>query len=173
MYCNAFIYFKNTFFSRKSLLCGSCRSSQNRKKINLKRFPFIELIHRAKPSSRFPTKLKVLLVFTLVFSAFFGVLMLWAGIAAVRYVASLTQDKVVAADVEKLKSELQRVPAFLKVGCWDKATRLMSFEPWFENPVGENLKGLEGACLKSSEPDCSTAECDSTKGISTPPNKEK
>lgn len=134
----------------------------------MKRLIFFEILRRFKSAPALKRKLKIFLVVGVVGFFVTSALVIWAGIAGVRYVANLAQDTSVTTQVESLKHEVREMPALMKVGCWDKAQSLIGVEPWLERPIADNFRNLKVACLGKQEPLCKGAECDAIKrGLST------
>jgi len=124
--------------------------------------------------SKFKKKLKIFLGIGLAGFVVTLLLMGWAGVATVKYVANLAQDPNVEGQLENLQgraenlqAELQNLPALAKLGCWDKAQSLANFEIWLEKPIGTNIEGLKAACLEKKVETCQGADCETAKQIKT------
>ncbi len=78
-----------------------------------------------------------------------GGLIIWAGVATVKHVASVGANVNVREQVQNLKTGALTLPAMAKVGCWEKAQSLLAVQVWLEKPVGENIQSLKDACLGS------------------------
>jgi uncharacterized membrane protein YjgN (DUF898 family) len=77
-------------------------------------------------------------------------LIIWAGVATVKHVATIGENVNVQEQVQNLKKTgTLNLPAIAKVGCWEKAQSLLVVQVWLEKPVAENIQGLMDACLGS------------------------
>ena len=76
-------------------------------------------------------------------------LIIWAGIATVKHVATIGANVNVQEQVQSLKTGALNLPAIAGVGCWEKSKSLLDVQVWLENPVAENIQGLMDACLGS------------------------
>ncbi len=98
-------------------------------------------------------KLKILIGVGLVGVVAVGILTVWAGVAAVGYVATETkevlQSKTAMTYVEQLRTELNQVSHIQPMSCLHRAQTLLAVQPWLERPALENLMNLKVACLAS------------------------
>jgi hypothetical protein len=96
-------------------------------------------------------KLKVFLGIGCLGILLVGGLIIWAGVATVKHVASVGANVNVQEQVQNLKTGVLNLPAIAKVGCWEKAQSLLAVQVWLEKPVAENIQGLKDACFGSEE----------------------
>ena len=76
-----------------------------------------------------------------------GNAVVWGGIEAFKSVASIGTNPVVQEKILSLETEIQKVPALVKVGCWGTVKSLMNVEVWIEKPIAENYNSMKSACL--------------------------
>lgn len=74
-------------------------------------------------------------------------LLIWAGVSTVKHVAGLATSPGVQAQITNLKTEIPKLPALAKVGCWEKVQSLMNVQVWMEQPVAETLNSVTEACF--------------------------
>ncbi|MBC7420636.1 MAG: hypothetical protein H7328_07905 [Bdellovibrio sp.] len=90
-----------------------------------------------------------------------GALVIWAGVSALNYVASKTneviQSPTAQAKVENFKLKADGLKKFQP--CWVKAQSLMTIEPWLLPPALENLINLKVACLEAKLTECEGHDC--------------
>lgn len=118
----------------------------------MKRYLIAEIVRKAKTSASFRRQLKIAVTIGFVGFLLVGGLTIWAGISAVKYVAAtasqVIQDPKTQSHLQSAKAELQQVQ-LQPFSCWQKTQALLMLQPWVERPVGENLRGLQEACLQS------------------------
>ncbi|MBK7961754.1 MAG: hypothetical protein IPK04_11495 [Bdellovibrionales bacterium] len=128
----------------------------------MKQVILIELIRRLKSKPNLMRKLKIFAVVGIVGFFMTGALALWAGVAAVSFVADkanvVMQAPQTKAHVENLKTEVKGL-SFQPLDCWGKAQSLMAVEPWLARPALENLRNLKVACLETTTPVCEGQAC--------------
>ena len=76
-----------------------------------------------------------------------GALVVWAGIATFKSVASIGANPVVQEKIVGLETGIKNLPALTKVGCWATAQSRMKVEVWIAKPFVENVNSLKLACL--------------------------
>ncbi len=76
-----------------------------------------------------------------------GALGVWGGIAAFKSVASIGTNPIVQEKIMRLETEIQNIPALVRVGCWGTVKSLMNAERWIEKPLAENYKNIQSACF--------------------------
>ncbi len=106
-----------------------------------------ELLKKLKTNHQLKRKLKIFLAVGLVGSLMVGALVVWAGLATFKSVASLGTNPNVQKKVLKLESEMQNLPTLTKAGCWPTAQSLLNIEVWLEKPFVENVDSIKLACL--------------------------
>jgi hypothetical protein len=57
-----------------------------------------------------------------------GSLVVWGGIAAFKTVSNIGTNPIVQEKILNLETEVQNMPAILKVGCWATMKSLMNLE---------------------------------------------
>lgn len=114
-----------------------------------------DLLKKLKADPKLMRKLKVGLLVGLVGLVLTGTLLIWAGISAFKYVASIaveaTQAPTTQAQIADLKADLQELPKVQALSCWMSAQRLMDPQPWLAHPLIDNLNGLKAACLERKQ----------------------
>lgn len=110
-----------------------------------------ETIRRFMANEQLKRKLKVFLGIGCIGILLVGGLVIWAGIATVKHVATIGADVNVQEQVQNLKTGVSNLPAIAQVGCWEKAQSLLDIQVWLEKPVADNIQGLMDACLGSEE----------------------
>lgn len=98
-------------------------------------------------NNQFKKKLKIFLGIGCLGILLVGGIIIWAGVATVKHVASIGANVNVLEQVENLKTGVVNLPAIAKVGCWEKMQSLLAVQVWLEKPVAENLQSLKDACL--------------------------
>ena len=101
-----------------------------------------------KANDQFKRKLKIFLGIGCLGMLLVGGLILWAGVATVQHVAKSGSNVNVQEQVENLKGGIPKIPAIVKVGCWEKVQSLMNIQVWLETPLGENITSLQDACFE-------------------------
>lgn len=94
----------------------------------------------------------------------FGGLAIWAGVAAVNYLASsaieIAQSPASQQHLAAVKEEVQKIK-FQPANCLSGAQNLLGFEPWIKNSALENLRNLKTSCFESSTGSCTGWDCES------------
>ena len=108
-----------------------------------------ETMRRFMANDQLKKKLKVFLGIGCLGILLVGGLIIWAGVATVKHVATIGTNVNVQERVQNLKTGALTLPAMAKVGCWEKAQSLLTVQVWLEKPAGENIQGLKDACLGS------------------------
>lgn len=106
-------------------------------------------MRRVMANDQLKKKLKVFLGISCIGILLVGGLIIWAGIATVRHVASIGANVNVQEQVQNLQGSALNLQTMAKVGCWEKAQSLLTVQVWLEKPVAENIQGLKDACLGS------------------------
>lgn len=127
---------------------------------------FYEIIRKLKSKPALRRKLKVFAVIGVTCFLVVGALAIWAGVSAVKYVATSTNQVISSPttqdQIQNAKTELQKLQ-FQPLNCWGKAQSLMAVQPWLERPALDNLKNLKVACLESKPAACEGDDCPQTK----------
>ena len=110
-----------------------------------------ETMRRFMANDQLKKKLKVFLGIGCLGILLVGGLIIWAGVATVKHVASVGANVNVQEQVQNLRTGALNLPAIAKVGCWEKAQSLLAVQVWLEKPVAENIQGLKDACFGSEE----------------------
>ena len=135
----------------------------------MKQDVIIELIRKVKSQPSLMRKAKIFVAVGVVGFFITGVLLVWAGVSAVKFVASqtseLTQSPVAKEQVEKLKTELNGLPRLKPLACWGKVQSLMAVQPWIERPAIDNLINLKVACLEQTPVTCKGTDCANMKEL--------
>ena len=113
----------------------------------MKNIILLELLKKLKTNHQLKRKLKIFLGIGLVGAIMVGALVVWAGIATFKSVASLATNPNVQEKVLNLETEIQNLPAMAKVGCWTAAQGLLEVEVWLEKPLIDNFNSIKLACL--------------------------
>ena len=100
-----------------------------------------------KANEQSKRKLKIFLGIGCLGILLVGGLILWAGVATVQQVAKIGNNVNVQEQVENLKGVIPKIPAIVKVGCWEKVQSLMKIQVWLETPLGDNFTSLQDACF--------------------------
>jgi len=118
----------------------------------------LELYYKLKSRPDLMKKFKVFALVATVSFLLIGSLAIWAGISAIKYVASSTTQIIDSPStkihVEQLKTELNNLPNVQALNCWGKIQRLLAVQPWLERPVLVNLNNLKIACFEQTPVDC-------------------
>lgn len=123
---------------------------------------FFEVLKKFKAQNpNFKRKLKIFILVGVVGLVLTAGLAIWAGIAALNYVATVATSPVVQQQVGSLKSEIKTLPQFTLVGCLNKAQTFLNIQAFFEKPLADQAMALKAACFqetvkKCEGPDCST-----------------
>lgn len=120
----------------------------------MKKVILYEILKKLKSDPKLMKKVKAfLIVGSIVFVVMSG-LIIWAGVSAVKYIASTTsqaiESPIAQGQVENLKSELKQLPKFQLASCWLKTQSLMTVQTWLEKPLQENFKNLKTACFENN-----------------------
>ncbi len=117
----------------------------------MKQFVLFQILEKLISKPNIWRKVKVFLIVGFVGFLITGAFAIWAGIAAMSYVASsavqVIQSPAVQSHVEDLKTELNGQTSFHAANCWAKAQHLLGVQPWLERPALENLADLKVACF--------------------------
>lgn len=104
-------------------------------------------------------KLKIFLGAGLAGILMVGALVVWAGMATFKSVATIganpvVQEKIkswndtnVQGKIVRLETGVKNLPALAKAGCWTTAQSLMKVEVWIAKPLAENWNSVKLACL--------------------------
>lgn len=127
-----------------------------------------EIIRELKAKPALMRKLKIFAVVGLVGFVLVGGLTIWAGVAAVKYVAT-SANQIISSptaheQIQNARNELQKVQ-FQPLNCWDKAQSLLSVQPWIEKTVFDNLRNLKIACLETPPAVCEGDQCSQMKKL--------
>ncbi len=126
----------------------------------MKHINFSEELRYLKTNFKLNRKLKIFLGAGLAGILMVGALVVWAGIATFKSVASIGTNPVVQEKIKSwndtnvqekivsLETGVKNLPApLIKVDCWTTAQSLMKVEVWIAKPFAENLNSLKIACL--------------------------
>ena len=125
----------------------------------MKHINFLEELKYLKTNYKLNRKLKIFLGAGLAGILMVGALVVWAGVATFKSVASIGTNPVVQEKIKSwndtnvqekivgLETGVKNLPALAKVGCWTTAQSLMKVELWIAKPFVENLNSLKLACL--------------------------
>ncbi len=125
----------------------------------MKHINFSEELRYLKTNYKLNRKLKIFLGAGLAGIFMVGALVVWAGVATFKSVASIGANPVVQEKIKSwnntnvqekivsLETGVKNLPALTKVGCWTTAQGLMKVEVWIAKPFVENLNSLKIACL--------------------------
>jgi hypothetical protein len=109
-----------------------------------------ETIRRILANEQLKKHIKVFLGIACLVILLGGGLIVWAGVATFRHVATIGENANVQEQVQSLKKTgVLTLPAIPKVGCWQKAQSMLVLQIWIEKPIGENVQGLKDACFGS------------------------
>lgn len=100
-----------------------------------------------KANDQLKRKLKILLGIGCLGMLLVGGLIIWAGVATVQQVVKVGSNVNVQGQVQNIKGNIPKIPAIVKVGCYEKMQSLMSIQVWLETPLGENITSLQDACF--------------------------
>lgn len=127
---------------------------------------FYEIMRKLKSKPALRRKLKVFAVVGVTCFLVVGALAIWAGVSAVKYVATSTNQVISSPttqdQIQNAKTELQKLQ-FQPLNCWGKAQSLLAVQPWLERPALDNIKNLKVACLESKPAACEGDDCPQTK----------
>jgi len=130
---------------------------------------FFELLQKLKQKPNLMRKLKIFAVIGVVGFLITGGLVIWAGISAVSYVTSTTnqavQSPLTQDHIAKLKTKAQGLPKIQALNCWAKAQSLLAVQPWLERPALDNLVNLKVACLEQKPAVCDGKDCEQIKDL--------
>lgn len=116
------------------------------------------LIKKLKADPKLMRKLKIALLVGFVGVVLTGTLLIWAGVSALKYVATVTVETAKApttqaqiadltTNLKGLPTDLQSLPKVQLLSCWVTAQRLMDPQLWLARSWTENLNGLKVACI--------------------------
>jgi hypothetical protein len=127
---------------------------------------FYEIMRKLKSKPALRRKLKIFAVVGVTCFLVVGGLAIWAGVSAIKYVATSTNQVISSPttqeQIQNAKTELQKLQ-FQPLNCWGKAQSLLAVQPWLERRALDNLKNLKVACLESKPAACEEAVCPQTK----------
>ena len=134
----------------------------------MKHVLFYEIMRKLKSEPALRRKLKVFAVVGVTCFLVVGGLVIWAGVSAVKYVVTSTNQVISSPathdQIQNAKTELRKIQ-FQPLNCWGKAQSLLAVQPWLEKPALDNLKNLRVACLESKPAVCEGVECSQTKDL--------
>ena len=120
----------------------------------------LEQLKNLKTNPQLKRKFKIFLGVGLTGFLVVCALVVWAGIATFKNVASsvganpVVQEKIkswndsnLQEKIGSLETGVKNLPALAKAGCWTTAQSLMKVQAWIEKPVAENVNSLKVACL--------------------------
>jgi len=113
----------------------------------MKSYIFLESLRKFNTNRQLKQKLKIFIGAALVGCLMIGALVVWGGVAAFKTVSSIGTNPVVQEKILSLETEIENIPALVKVGCWATVKSLMSVEVWLEKPVAENYRNIKSGCL--------------------------
>jgi hypothetical protein len=113
----------------------------------MKSFIFLELLRKFNTNRRLKQKFKIIIGAGIVGCLIIGGLVVWGGIAAFKTVSNIGTNTIAQEKISNLETEVQNMPALVKVGCWSTVKSLMNLETWLEKPVAENYNNIKSACL--------------------------
>ena len=113
----------------------------------MNRLNVLELLNKLKTNHQLKRKFKIFMGAGLVGCLMIGALVVWGGIVAFKSIASIGTNPVVQEKILSLETEIQKVPALVKIGCWGTVKSLMNVEIWIEKPIAENYNSMKSACL--------------------------
>lgn len=113
----------------------------------MKHIIILELLRKLKTNHPLRRKFKIFLGVGLVGSLMVGALVVWAGVATFKSVASFGADPSVQQKILNIESEIGKLPPLAKTGCWTAVKGLMNVETWIEKPISNNLSSLKLACV--------------------------
>ncbi len=119
------------------------------KETNMNESEFLQSLNRFKDNDQLKRKLKIFLGIGCLGILLVGGLILWAGVATVQHVVKIGENSNMTEQVKNLKAEIPKIPALVRVGCWEKVQSLMNIQVWMETPIKENITSLKNACLGS------------------------
>lgn len=113
----------------------------------MKSFVALELLRKINNNRQLRQKLKIVIGVGIVGCLIIGALVVWGGIAAFKTASNIGTNLNVQEKISSLETEVQNMPALVKVGCWSTVKSLMNVEIWLEKPVSENYINIKSACL--------------------------
>lgn len=113
----------------------------------MKSFIFLESLRKFNTNRQLKQKLKIFLGAGLVGCLMIGALVVWGGIAAFKTISNIGTNPIVQEKILNLETEVQKMPALVKVGCWTTMKSLMNVEVWLEKNISENYNNIKSACL--------------------------
>ncbi|OQW46762.1 MAG: hypothetical protein A4S09_02300 [Proteobacteria bacterium SG_bin7] len=126
-----------------------------------------EFLNRLKRNPKLLRKVKVFTAIGVVVIFVTGALAIWAGVTAIDYLASSAnqaiQSPVTQGHIENLKSDLEGLPNFQPVNCWEKVQALLGVQPWLERSALENFTNLKMACFEQKSNLCRGNDCEQLK----------
>ena len=129
---------------------------------------FLEILKRLKQKPSLMRKAKMFAVVGLIGFVLVGSLTIWAGISAVKYVASTAHQAVLSptaqTHIQDAKGELQQI-RFQPLNCWGKAQTLLTLQPWVEKSALDNFRKLKVACLENKPAVCEGHTCEQMKEL--------
>jgi hypothetical protein len=108
---------------------------------------FLESLRKFSTNRQLKQKLKIIIGAGFVGCLIIGALVVWGGIAAFKTVSNIGTNPIVQEKILNLETEVQNMPALVKVGCWATVKSLINVEVWLEKPVANNYKIIKSACL--------------------------
>jgi hypothetical protein len=113
----------------------------------MKSFIFLESLRKFNTNRQLKQKFKIFIGAGIVGCLIIGALVVWGGIAAFKTVSNIGTNTIAQEKISNLETEVQNMPALVKVGCWSTVKSLMNLETWLEKPVAENYNNIKSACL--------------------------
>lgn len=120
----------------------------------------LESLKNTRANHQLKRKLKIISGVGLAGSLMLGALFIWSGITAFKSISSIETNPVVQEKIKNwnnsnmqdkissLESDINKLPALAKIGCWTTTKSLVNVGVWFEKPISENYNSLKSACLK-------------------------
>lgn len=113
----------------------------------MKSLIILELLKKINTNRQLKQGIKIFIGVGLVGCLIIGGLVVWGGIAAFKAASNIGTNLNVQEKISSLETEVQNMPALVKVGCWSTVKSLMNVEIWLEKPVAENYNNITSACL--------------------------
>lgn len=128
----------------------------------MKKLIMIEILRKLKMNPHLMRKLKIFALVGSVGFIFTAGLLVWAGFAAVNYMASEFKQATQWSTVTQTATSSERQQRFKiqTLNCWDHAQSLLAIQPWLERPVGAHLADLKSACFDQKPIPCEGAHCE-------------
>lgn len=125
----------------------------------MKKLLFLEIMGKMLKNP----KSKIFLLIGIIGIIITGAFVIWLGTSAIKYVAS-SADQIITfpvtqVHVEHFKSELQKLPEFNALSCWEYSQKLLTIHAWLVNPFMDNLINLKFACLGKPTQFCQEKNC--------------